>query len=526
MKMQLLLATTFCSINNAGQFLPPIQDFTDTLNNIMFPSPLREFNQQRILRSNTKYSSLKDSKAQSEIQDTENVANRISIPQVLDDKFGEGTMRKLIIFSQLSKFWDNKFKELYDKMKSGEITAPIKEYMGMLPEQANLDISTQYYSDLYDIANSQSQNDTTSSLDTVSSDITFNDISNIFYHPNGSLRSTITVHDILENAIYKTYHLIGNKYWGNGYNHAFRELFELHDLNRDYKLDNSEWTQLQKHLNALQNASSSNSWGYRSNNGPKLWSIINKQCDNTKQKNMYQSPIAISAENVITNQESECSNKSGNKLVWKHENFNNQWTISKNNDMIKAQPLEYCALKIMKNSTNFCLSHIDLHFGFKAKTGSEHTIYGETYDLEIQFVHIRNDYGSMHHAISDWKNLQHQQKDYHLINIVSVMFEISDNEVNRLNALNSIIAGSVNSTQSPQTFDVRELMPVNSGYYTYYGSLTQPNCDQMVQWYVMKKTLKISKSQLKLLRQSQGDGFQGNYRPIQTNANYVYSCNV
>ncbi|KAL8596814.1 hypothetical protein ACOMHN_027143 [Nucella lapillus] len=75
----------------------------------------------------------------------------------------------------------------------------------------------------------------------------------------------------------------------------------------------------------------------------------------------------------------------------------------------------------------------------------------------------------------------------------------------------------------PATFKLRPglLLPKDSGYYQYFGSLTSPPCSEVVNWIVMKQPLKITLEQLTALRELESTqdktpvGEYGNVRPSQ-----------
>jgi carbonic anhydrase len=55
------------------------------------------------------------------------------------------------------------------------------------------------------------------------------------------------------------------------------------------------------------------------------------------------------------------------------------------------------------------------------------------------------------------------------------------------------------------------LMPADSGYYTYDGSLTTPPCSEGVRWIVLKNPITVSQAQVEQHRALFGD----TARPVQ-----------
>ena len=50
-----------------------------------------------------------------------------------------------------------------------------------------------------------------------------------------------------------------------------------------------------------------------------------------------------------------------------------------------------------------------------------------------------------------------------------------------------------------------DLLPQNRDYFQYEGSLTIPLCNETVQWFVLKNTIKIPKAFLSMLRRLESD---------------------
>lgn len=64
----------------------------------------------------------------------------------------------------------------------------------------------------------------------------------------------------------------------------------------------------------------------------------------------------------------------------------------------------------------------------------------------------------------------------------------------------------------------RDLLPKNTGYYRYMGSLTTPPCSEGVNWFVMRQTVTVSVAQIERFAAAVGN----NARPTQaTNRRFV-----
>jgi carbonic anhydrase len=61
------------------------------------------------------------------------------------------------------------------------------------------------------------------------------------------------------------------------------------------------------------------------------------------------------------------------------------------------------------------------------------------------------------------------------------------------------------------TVNVKDLVPADTGYYTFLGSLTAPPCSEGVTWYVLKTTETLSEEELAAF----GRLYPHNARPIQ-----------
>ena len=88
--------------------------------------------------------------------------------------------------------------------------------------------------------------------------------------------------------------------------------------------------------------------------------------------------------------------------------------------------------------------------------------------------------------------------------VLSILFEVDDKN----KPLKEIFKFFENVKQendkaSFKDFPVVGVLPKKKErdkFYRYYGSLTTPNCDEVVVWTIFKETLEISKEQVKELR--------------------------
>ena len=65
--------------------------------------------------------------------------------------------------------------------------------------------------------------------------------------------------------------------------------------------------------------------------------------------------------------------------------------------------------------------------------------------------------------------------------------------------------------------DLRKLLPTLDHYITYEGSLTEPPCQETVQWILLNKPIYATFKQWSaLINSSYAEGYANNFRPIQS----------
>ncbi|KAJ8402284.1 hypothetical protein AAFF_G00371490 [Aldrovandia affinis] len=132
-----------------------------------------------------------------------------------------------------------------------------------------------------------------------------------------------------------------------------------------------------------------------------------------------------------------------------------------------------------------------LHWGTDAGPGSEHTLDGERFPMELHIVHIKERYGSLEEAENDTSGIallafffEESAEDNVYFNVVETALESV-----RYNGNSSSVAKLRLSDIIPATQELH-------GYYRYAGSMTTPGCDQAVVWTVFQRTIPVSRKQL------------------------------
>ena len=129
-----------------------------------------------------------------------------------------------------------------------------------------------------------------------------------------------------------------------------------------------------------------------------------------------------------------------------------------------------------------------MHWGADDQEGSEHTINSNSYPLELHFVHEEVTPDS-----TTGDNLA----------VIGVFAEADDNMAisGVWSQLNISAVQSYPSSVPVSDFTYRSLLPSSLDYYHYPGSLTTPGCDEVVQWFVLKETIRVPSAYLTYLRQ-------------------------
>jgi len=193
---------------------------------------------------------------------------------------------------------------------------------------------------------------------------------------------------------------------------------------------------------------------------------------------------------------------------------------------------------------SFCLDSAHFHWGLSDNTGSEHTINGYQWPLELHFVHYSCAKASLGSTLENFQTeldvLDRTVKgeDTHQLGVVGIMFDVVEADNPAFDSLFSAFEHikypphSDDASQVVKDLDLSGLIPSDvssKGYYAYEGSLTTPPCTNIVRWHVMNARQTIGVNQITKFRAMMMDDATNktlapNFREIMPTFNEVFAC--
>jgi carbonic anhydrase len=214
-------------------------------------------------------------------------------------------------------------------------------------------------------------------------------------------------------------------------------------------------------------------WSYKGENGPSHWGELADEylmCS----RGVNQSPIDLVADIHTELPKLEFEYYSANV-----DEINNGHSIQQN-----IKPGSF--LKIPGKGLKFELKQFHFH------SPSEHTVNGESFAMEIHFVHANEEGALM---------------------VVGVL--ISEGEAHPvLGKLWAFMPQNPGETsQQPIGIEETNLLPPTRDYFSYAGSLTTPPCSEGVRWVVLKTPIEASAEQIAIFKDRVGETTN---RPVQS----------
>ncbi|XP_057325336.1 carbonic anhydrase 7-like isoform X1 [Microplitis mediator] len=168
--------------------------------------------------------------------------------------------------------------------------------------------------------------------------------------------------------------------------------------------------------------------------------------------------------------------------------------------------------------SDYVFKQLHFHWGVNNNEGSEHTINGQSFPLEMHLVHYKKDYDSFKDALNHTDG----------ISVVAVFFDIQDEGsegiANVLKNATSLLRPNSHVNLEPFALSTFDGITSAPKYASYYGSLTTPPCSESVTWIIPVTVLDITAYQMKTFRcLNFNHKDYHNFRPTQnTNGRIIY----
>ncbi|XP_065334738.1 carbonic anhydrase 1-like [Cloeon dipterum] len=176
----------------------------------------------------------------------------------------------------------------------------------------------------------------------------------------------------------------------------------------------------------------------------------------------------------------------------------------------------------LPTGSSYDLVQAHFHWGPTDTQGSEHAQFGNYGPLEIHFVHKKSTYADLTAAIAQTDGLA----------VFGVIFALQNSDNPKLDKIINQLTSIPNPSSSAATLDSDAMVWLDDvlstfRYYNYPGSLTTHDCNEVVNWIVMHKTIGISAAQVDKFRtlvNADGDTIPEARRAVQNLNDRVITC--
>lgn len=242
-------------------------------------------------------------------------------------------------------------------------------------------------------------------------------------------------------------------------------------------------------------------WSYSGDHGVDKWCDMAKECCGKQQ-----SPINLVVANAV-------------ELLFEPFQFSNydlvakSFNLTNNGHSVKLTLDKSVKTPKMKGGSlkdEYIFHSLHFHWGSTKDRGSEHQVNGQSFALEMHLVHYNAKY-DFSKAIKNSDGLA----------VLGVLFKESSSNDKAIgmiaNNLDKVINKDAVATVSNANLKLIDLLPNTDTFLRYQGSLTTPDCNEIVTWTVFGTVKEISKEQLDKFRQLMGShgSLNNNYRPPQ-----------
>ncbi|XP_038549135.1 carbonic anhydrase 4b [Micropterus salmoides] len=243
--------------------------------------------------------------------------------------------------------------------------------------------------------------------------------------------------------------------------------------------------------------------------GPDLWGVVSKQCSGRAQ-----SPV-----NIVTGRVLPDERLTPFQFIGYQDTFNGH--LINNGQSVQLDLPSSMRLMGGNLAVPYKAYQLHLHWGQDAGPGSEHTVDGEQFPMEMHIVHIKEEYVSLSQAVRDRTGVA----------VLGFFFQESESANKKFDPFINALKYTIQPTNSTtlKGVSLEMLIPPQKNmtkYFRYDGSLTTPSCAEVVVWSLFENTIPLSRKQLAAFSQLQfasGTQMVKSYRPVQPlNGRQVY----
>ncbi|XP_052213016.1 carbonic anhydrase 2-like [Dreissena polymorpha] len=252
-----------------------------------------------------------------------------------------------------------------------------------------------------------------------------------------------------------------------------------------------------------------NIWTYRGSLGPDHWHIDYPHCGGT-----HQSPIDLQTRDAVVD-----PTHLSPIVFYGYDRVSNlNYTLENNGHTVQIG-LNEKTMMISGGglSDTYIAEQFHFHWGAVDERGSEHSLNGRYFPMEMHIVHYNKKYGNISSSVDKADGLA----------VLGFFFEVGRFNFHFQEIINNF--GDIQYKDEKvqiHSIPMIDLMPARlANYYRYVGSLTTPPCYESVTWTIFNETIEIAEEQLVQFRTTifendKSDGgvsmdLSDDYRPVQ-----------
>ncbi|XP_070572685.1 carbonic anhydrase-like isoform X2 [Ptychodera flava] len=248
-------------------------------------------------------------------------------------------------------------------------------------------------------------------------------------------------------------------------------------------------------------------WGYRQSDGPSTWPTnFPDYCAGSKQ-----SPIDV----VEDDAEPKDLGKFTFNGMGDTPPSGASMSLINNGHSVQVNLVGDYSITGAELPNTYTVAQFHFHWGSSNTVGSEHTLNGGKYPIEMHVVSYDSKYPDLGTAAGEADGIA----------VIGTFIEVGSSN----DAYDTLIDALANVTYKDDTYDFPSpfpILPMMSSdldvFYRYSGSLTTPMCQESVIWSVMKDKVELSSAQIAKFRtvnfNAEGEPdmpMVNNYRPPQ-----------